>query len=385
MKSIGLIINPIAGMGGKVGLKGTDGIDIQEEAIKRGAVPIAPSRTKRLIQELVKFPEINELEFLVPEGIMGENTLKTISGNFRWKVINQLSIPISTSRIDTINAAKVLKRYRVDLIIFVGGDGTARDIIDAVGDNFPVLGIPSGVKMHSGVFVQGIDKGVQLIRQFIRDRIQFVTTEIIDLDESAFRDNRINTKIYGIGLVPSNLRFMQVSKSVSTHQDLISENMEAIMQSFKKTISQDRLYILGAGSTLKMLAKAFGDNVYDQKTLLGIDLILNNMIIAKDVSENDILLALKKYKYDSVKIIVTPIGGQGFIFGRGNQQLSAKIIKDIGINNIEIVATQSKIQNLPKKRLFVDTGSKNLDKKLFGYMKVLIDFDMYIMIKIEPV
>ncbi len=385
MKSIGLIINPIAGMGGKVGLKGTDGIDIQEEAIKRGAVPIAPSRTKRLIQELVKFPEINELEFLVPGGIMGENTLKTISGNFRWKVINQLSIPISTSRIDTINAAKVLKRYRVDLIIFVGGDGTARDIIDAVGDNFPVLGIPSGVKMHSGVFVQGIDKGVQLIRQFIRDRIQFVTTEIIDLDESAFRDNRINTKIYGIGLVPSNLRFMQVSKSVSTHQDLISENMEAIMQSFKKTISQDRLYILGAGSTLKMLAKAFGDNVYDQKTLLGIDLILNNMIIAKDVSENEILLALKKYKYDSVKIIVTPIGGQGFIFGRGNQQLSAKIIKDIGINNIEIVATQSKIQNLPKKRLFVDTGSKNLDKKLFGYMKVLIDFDMYIMIKIEPV
>ncbi len=385
MKSIGLIINPIAGMGGKVGLKGTDGTIVQDEAIKRGAEPVSPIRIKRFFQELLKFSEINEVEFLVPQGIMGEDILESISGNIRWRVLENVTIPTKTSKDDTINVATAMKKLLVDLIIFVGGDGTARDIVEAVGSDFPILGIPSGVKMHSGVFTQGLDKGVQLLRQVIKGEVSFISTEIIDLDEDAFRNNRIIMRIYGTGLVPSNTKYMQASKSVSSLQDVESDNMEAIIESFKKMISPDVLYILGAGSTLKMLAKAFGNEIYAQKSLLGIDIILNNSIRISDATENEILEILKGEDYKSVKIIVTPIGSQGFIFGRGNQQLSAKIIELIGIENIVVIATQSKIQTLPRSRLYVDTGSEDLDKKFFGYIKVLVDFDTFIMIKIEPV
>ena len=385
MKSIGLIINPIAGMGGKVGLKGTDGTIIQNEAVKRGAEPVAPIRTKRFLQELLKFSEVSEVEFLVPQGVMGEDILKSISGNIQWRVLETVPIPSITSKDDTINVAKAMKKLQVDLIIFVGGDGTARDIIDAIGSKFPILGIPSGVKMHSGVFTQGLDKGVQLLRQVIKERVSFISTEIIDLDENELRKDRIATKIYGTGLVPSSIKFMQASKSTSSLRDIESDNMEAIIDSFKKMISPDVLYILGSGSTLKMLAKAFGNEVYAQKSLLGIDIIQNNLIWINDATENDILKILEEKKFDSVKIIITPIGSQGFIFGRGNQQLSAKIIELVGLENIVVIATQSKIQTLPRSRLYVDTGSEDLDKKFLGYIKVLVDFDTYIMVKIEPV
>ncbi len=385
MKKIGLIINPIAGMGGKVGLKGTDTPEILQEARKRGAKPIAGERTKKLLLELIKFPEHKMISFVVPQGDMGANVFKTISSSIptlKWQEISNISIIRETSRKDTCRVAKFLKRQKVDLLVFVGGDGTARDILQSVGSEFPILGIPSGVKMHSGVFSQGIDKGVEILCKFVRDEVQFAKSEIIDLDEEEFRRDRILTKLFGLGLVPQAPSFMQLTKISSYDTDSEKENMRGIIRSFRETIDSKILYLLGPGSTMKELSKAFSSSVYDQKTLLGIDAVQNSSLIEKDLSESDIVRLIEEREAKSTRIVLTPIGGQGYIFGRGNLQFSPYVIIKIGLERIDVVATRIKIENLPNKELHVDTGDLNLDSKFSGYIKVLVDYENYLMVKV---
>ncbi len=385
MKTIGLIINPIAGMGGKVGLKGTDTPEILQEARKRGAKPIAGERTKKLLFELVKFPEHKEISFFVPKGDMGANVFKTISSSIptlKWQEIPNISISRKTSREDTCLAAEFLKKKKIDLLVFVGGDGTARDIIQSVGSEFPILGIPSGVKMHSGVFSQGIEKGVEILCNFVRNKVQFAKSEIIDLDEEEFRQDRILTKLFGLGFVPQAPSLMQLTKTSSYHVNSEKENMRGIIRSFKEIIDSNILYLLGPGSTIKELSKAFSLSVYEQKTLLGIDAIQNFSLVEKDLSESDILRLIDGREAKSTRIIITPIGGQGYIFGRGNLQFSPQVIIKIGLGQIDVVATRMKIENLPNKEIHVDTGDLDLDNKFSGYIKVLVDYENFLMVKV---
>ncbi|RLI03408.1 ATP-NAD kinase, partial [Candidatus Bathyarchaeota archaeon] len=52
MKRVGLIVNPYAGIGGRVGLKGSDGEEIRKKALELGAVPMSPQRTVEALKEL---------------------------------------------------------------------------------------------------------------------------------------------------------------------------------------------------------------------------------------------------------------------------------------------------------------------------------------------
>ncbi|MEM1739716.1 MAG: hypothetical protein QXW62_06285, partial [Candidatus Methanomethylicaceae archaeon] len=110
----------------------------------------------------------------------------------------------------------------------------------------------------------------------------------------------------------------------------------------------------------------------EKKTLLGVDVFLNRKIIAKDVNEEQLLNIINGRK---AHIIVTPIGGQGFIFGRGNQQISSKVIRKVGIENITVIATRNKLNNL--KFLRIDTGDLELDREFYkNGVRVVFDYKM---------
>ena len=386
MKRIGFIINPIAGMGGKVALKGTDGDEILQEAIKRGATPITIHKAKFFFEGIITLALNEEIEFILPQGEMGEklfNENPLLAEKIQIKILSHIPIPTITTSIDTNHVAKELKGLKVDLIIFVGGDGTAQDIYTAIGSKTPILGIPSGVKIHSGVFAQSTSKAIEIIKKFASDQVEFTEGEIIDLDEDAFRKGILNTKLYGTVLVPQIPSLMQLTKSSTIYTDQEKDNIQGIIRTLRKEISQNSLYLLGSGSTIKDIAQAFGNEIYLNKTLLGIDLVYKNEIIKSDVSESEILYTLDLYPEIQKKLLITPIGGQGFILGRGNQQLSPKVIEKIGCSAIQVIATKSKINNLPNRILHIDTGDPDLDKQLTSYQKVLVDYNEYWMIMVD--
>ena len=386
MKRIGFIINPIAGMGGKVALKGTDGDEILQEAIKRGATPITIHKAKFFFEGMITLALNEEIEFILPQGEMGEklfNENPVLAENIQIKILSQISIPTITTSIDTNHVAKELKGLKVDLIIFVGGDGTAQDIYTAVGSKTPILGIPSGVKIHSGVFAQSTSKAIEIVKKFVTDQVEFTEVEIIDLDEDDFRKGILNTKLYGTGLVPQIPSLMQLTKSSTIYTDQEKDNIQGIIRTLRKEISQNSLYLLGSGSTIKDIAQAFGNEIYLNKTLLGIDIVYKNELLKSDVSESEILYTLDLFPEIQKKLLITPIGGQGFILGRGNQQLSPTVIEKIGCSAIQVIATKSKIENLQKRVLHIDTGDPDLDKQLTGYQKVLVDYNEYWMILVD--
>ena len=170
---VGFIINPIAGMGGSVGLKGTD--SVLEEAIKRGAKPIAEKRAIEFLKALKK-----EIEFYTCSSKMGENALKKVGK--KAKIIYKT--PKHTTAEDTKKAAREMAK-KVDLIVFVGGDGTACDVYDAINSSIPILGVPSGVKMYSAVFAFTPKDAAEIVEEF--EDLPLEEREIMDIDEDAFR------------------------------------------------------------------------------------------------------------------------------------------------------------------------------------------------------
>ncbi len=386
MKKIGFLINPIAGMGGKVALKGTDGKEILAEAIIRGATPIAEKKAEQFFTELINSSLNKQLKFIIPQGKMGLDILQKNSkliDAINYSILERISIPNTTTSLDTEAVVKELLLEKVELIIFVGGDGTAQDIHCVVGLNCPILGIPSGVKIHSGVFAQSVSKSVTIISRFLQDQVEFNEADIIDLDEAAFREGSLNSRLYGSCIVPQAPSLMQLTKTHMKYTDSEENNILGIIRYLNEEIKPEILYFLGGGSTIYKISRAFNSNVQNSKTLLGIDAVLDGRIIQTDLTESDILSLLDKYSAKSIRIVVTPIGGQGFILGRGNQQLSPEVIRKAGLDSIFIISTRSKIDNLPYRTLHVDTGDSKLDAQLIGYQKVLVDYNEYWVLKIE--
>jgi len=369
---VGLIVNPIAGMGGSVGLKGTDGEEILREAIKRGAKPVAPKRTLRFLRRLKTLLESENLKlqlYTYPHP-MGEK--EAIKAGFKPIVIGKLSSEKTTAE-DTIKAAREMEKAGVEIIAFAGGDGTACDIYEAIKDRVPIIGIPTGVKMHSGVFASSPEAAADLLVKYLKGSAPLGTVEVMDLDEDLFRKGIIAAKLKGYLKSPIDRFLLQSSKSYSqpTHDEEL--NKMGIAREVIEQMEKDTLYIIGPGTTTKAIA----DMLKIDKTLLGVDVVLNGKLIAKDVDESKLLELLGKF--DKAKIIVTPIGSQGFIFGRGNQQISAKVIRKVGRDNIIVIATRGKLAKTPFLR--VDTGDPKLDEKLKGYWKVVTDYGEYTVVK----
>ncbi|HOU71080.1 MAG TPA: ATP-NAD kinase family protein [Methanothrix sp.] len=355
---IGFLINPIAGMGGKVGLKGTDGL--AGLALAKGAIPQSEERARACLQSPI-WRSI-DIQFFAAGGSMGENLLA--SRDIAHEVI--FRPPNQSGPADTIAACREFWKRGVDLILFCGGDGTARDVASA-SRNMPMLGIPAGVKMHSGVFAVSPQAAAELAVRYLRGEIKLRQTEIVDVDEDLYRSGELATRLYAAALTPYQPALVQERKRIYLSGD--EEEFKDQIALFAAEFMRDgSAYIIGAGTTTARIAERLGL----EKTLLGVDVIQNGRLVQKDTSENDLLALLDKEA--RVKIIVSPIGAQGFILGRGSQQISPAVLRRVGEENLIIVSTPHKMAEIP--RLLVDTGDADLDRILAKKRLVVIGYRM---------
>ena len=359
-KTIGFIVNPVAGMGGAVGLKGTDGKGILNQAIALGAKPIASQRAETFLTQLS--PAKEHLKLIVGAGNMGQSQAEKCG--FSFKVVGESKK--ETSSEDTQAIAKGIATANVDLLVFCGGDGTTRDILKAVDLKVPVLGVPTGVKMHSAIFAVSPQAAARGVATFLWGGLPLREAEVMDVDEQEFRQGHLSAELYGFLLSPYEPHLIQGNKMASPMTESEVENQAAIAININEEMKPDTIYIIGPGTTTRTI----GDLLDQKKTLLGVDLFQDKKIIAKDVGEKQILRAIDG---KAARIIVTPIGGQGFIFGRGNQQISAKVIRQVGLDNIVVAATNGKLDRLESLR--VDTGAAKLDEQFRARgMRVVVDY-----------
>jgi predicted polyphosphate/ATP-dependent NAD kinase len=357
-------------MGGRVGLKGTDGEETLRQAIALGAKAVAPARATEALRALVTVKDVIRLVTYPNE--MGEDEAEACG--FNPKVIGS-AMPQETTSVDTKRAVKEMINLKVDLILFVGGDGTARDVYEAAREKVPVLGVPAGVTIHSAVFAVSPQAAAVTAARYLFGEAHLREMEVMDIDEEAFRSGRVSARLYGYLLVPYEPDLIQGTKISSPVTELEIRNQAAIAIHIIEDMNSDEFYVIGPGTTTRTI----GDLLDERKTLLGVDIFYNKKIIAKDVDETTILREIRDKK---ARIIVTPIGGQGFIFGRGNLQISPKVIREVGSDKILVIATKNKLKGL-KRSLRVDTGDPELDDELRGYMKVITDYGKEQVIRVD--
>jgi len=368
MKKLGLIVNPIAGMGGRVGLKGTDGEEILKKALALGAKPVAPERAVETLKELR--PLKGKFSLITYPREMGEDEAR--EAGFEPEVIGKIASGWTTAE-DTKRAAAEMRELGVDLLLFVAGDGTARDLFDVLKNEFPVIGVPAGVKMHSAVFAVDSRAAADGVMKFLWDELPPREAEVMDVDEEAYRTGRVSAKLYGYMLTPYEPSLMQGTKLASLEVEAEAEQQEAIAKHVVEKMEPGVAYLLGPGTTTRAVARELGE----EKTLVGVDVVCDQKIIARDVNERQVLKCVEGKK---AKIIVSPIGGQGFIFGRGNQQLSPEVIRRVGKDNVVVLVTPQKLATTPSLR--VDTGDPELDNKFRGYIRVITGYRQTRMVKV---
>jgi predicted polyphosphate/ATP-dependent NAD kinase len=294
---------------------------------------------------------------------MGETVSRQLG--FTPRIVNTTSSGITTAD-DTIRAAVLMQASRVGLILFTGGDGTARDIYKAVGVSVPVLGIPAGVKIHSAVFATHPRCAGELAADYLRaKRLRLREAEVVDLDEDMYRKGCVATRLFGYLKIPYRPHLVQNQKVPSPAAEVA--RLEAIAADVIENMQPGWLYILGPGTTTRAIAARLGL----PKTLIGVDVITSQESVALDVSESRLLELVKDHSF---KIIVTPIGGQGFLFGRGNQPISPQVIQQAGRENIIVVSLIEKINTLGGNPLLVDTGEPAVDALLVGHCSVITGY-----------
>jgi predicted polyphosphate/ATP-dependent NAD kinase len=368
-KKLGVIVNPVAGMGGRVGLKGTDGTEIVSRAKQLGASPESPRRATETLRVIHRIKDQIQV-FTYPQE-MGGNEAK--ESGFSPQTLGSIRSGETTSA-DTELAAKHMKSMGVDLLLFAGGDGTARDICRAVGQEITVLGIPAGVKMHSAVYAMTPRQAGEAAVDFLTTPEPKVTeAEVMDIDEASFREGVVSAKLYGYLRIPEERQYVQSVKSGGIQVE--KQIIQGIAADLSNNLETDCLYVVGPGTTTRDILA----NIGLEKTLLGVDVVLNRKLVAKDVNENQLRSLIEGKK---AKIVVTVIGGQGYIFGRGNQQISPEIIRKLGKENIIVVATKEKLASLRGRPLLVDTGDEAVDKMLNGYLRVTTGFENYSVYKV---
>lgn len=377
MKKIGFLINPIAGMGGRVGLKGTDGMAEQARAL--GAEPISAKRAAEMLRELRlvldKLDDAPEFRWLTCSGPMGEDAL-TEAGFTEFDIA--FTLGKGSSHRDTGAAAAAFVNSSANLIVFCGGDGTARDVCRVTGTATPILGIPSGVKMYSGVFGVTPARTAALLLAYLRNELDIIETEILDLDEDRYRQGEWVVRLYQAASTPFEPTLTQATKAMfDEHADVEVKRdiADHLCEEMKR--NPQRLYILGPGGTVHFV----GQSLNIEKTLLGIDAVLTGKLVASDVNERQLLDLINTH--DDVCLVLSPIGAQGFVLGRGNLQLSPIVVSRIGRENIRVLATPAKLSRTPV--LQFDTGDPALDALLAGdgYWPVIAGYHKHRMVKVS--
>lgn len=369
MKKLGLIINPVAGLGGSVGLKGSDGM--VEEALRRGAVPQSENRAVVALKELLE--QKDHITIYTGPGSMGEDTARALG--FSCVVMDGVSAGSTTAE-DTRALSLALQKEGMDLILFAGGDGTARDICATANDTAVFLGIPAGVKIHSPVYARSSATGGRLAAMYLGGEVtETVEEDVLDIDEEQYRQEIINTRLYGCLRIPRESDHTQCRKCSSGASE--EDSMVAIADYVADTMKKDTFYLIGAGTTTRAAMR----ELELPNTLIGVDLVYNFDLVASDIYGKQILELIGD---KPAKLVVTVTGGQGFLFGRGNQQLTPEVLRRIGKENIIILATKEKIIKLRGQPLLVDTGDAELDEYLSGYHSVICDYNETIVCKVCP-
>jgi predicted polyphosphate/ATP-dependent NAD kinase len=366
VRRVGFVVNPIAGMGGRVGLKGTDGR--AEEALARGAEPVSPQRAREMLRALKPLKAASEIRWTTCKGAMGSDLLDAEGfPPSSYEVATEP--PAKTSAEDTKTACREFEKRGAELIVFSGGDGTCRDVIDAIDARLPILGVPAGVKMHSGAFGIHPATVATILDAWLQGYLRVGDAEVLDVDEEAYRRGEWVVRMYGTAKTLVEPALVQTGKMLFA--EVTDDAMkDEIADHVKELVEQepDTLFLLGPGSTVEHVAKRLGV----ENTLLGVDAVVGGKLVGRDLDEAGILKLLDRHA--KAKLIVSPIGAQGFVLGRGNLQLSPAVTRRIGVPNVIVVATPAKLNATPVLR--VDTGDADLDREFArkDYLFVVIGY-----------
>ena len=367
MVRLGLLVNPDAGLGGRLGLKGSDGQ--AELARSMGAEDRSGPRMRAMLEHFSSIHRagFEDISWVTSEGRMGTEW-------FPEAEIGSISTVHSSSRgtsaADTQDAVNSLLESEIDLLVYAGGDGTTRDVVAALesaeSSETPVIGVPTGVKMHSGCFAASPKAAAEALSSWLIGDLLLASTEVLDLDEDLYRQGKWVVRLYAEAITPSSPRWMQGSKQrieASGEEDTTEGLADHIRELL---VSDNRMLIWGSGGTLRKIAQM---NEFEP-TNLGIDATIGNEQVGTDLSESDLLELVSEHDGPTT-LLLSPMGGQGFLIGRGNLQLSPQVLRLIGIGNILGVVTPAKL--LSVRRLRIETGDPELDADFadMRYMKVL--------------
>ena len=275
----------------------------------------------------------------------------------------------STAGADTTATVAALAEHQVDIVLFAGGDGTARDVYAGSASKVLSLGIPTGCKIYSGVFSITPESASQIVLQILNGELfEYATSDVLDIDEEKYRQGKITTRLFGEMLTPRSAEFMQNVKVAGREsEDLVKEDIAAWVT---ETMAEDVLYLIGSGS----ICMAIKDYLGIDGSLLGVDAVLNEELLQADATE-DQLMALINDHSGPVRLIITPIGGQGILLGRGNHTICHQVIEHLGMRNTQVVASKGKLKTLEGRPLRIDTGDVALNEKLSGYVSIITGYD----------
>lgn len=367
MLKLGWIVNPYAGIGGAEALKGSDNTVERDQLLTSGVQLRAAQRAQQFLTALI--PANLELQFVTWGGGMGADYLAI--ADIEPEVVGVSSVPSTAD--DTINAARTIADSGVDLLIFVGGDGTARNVFDAIGTQLPVLGLPSGVKMQSGCFAVTPTAAAEVIKGLnAADIVDLRLQEVRDLDERAYRDGIVKSRYYGELNVPEIGQFVQATKvgGLEVEELVLDEISAEVTEAF----SPDALWIIGPGTT----TRAFMEYNQLENTLLGVDVVQHGEVVALDVTASQLLTLLDDWSGD-IHVLVTAIGGQGHVFGRGNQQFSPEVLRRVGKASVTVAMTKTKLVGLANRPLILDTNDPELDAEWSGLIPVITGYHDHVL------